>query len=250
LLQLSATLTDRQKAVVDYWLAAPFAISVPARWNLFARWVSARDHHTLDDDVKMFFALDNALLDSAIAAWDLKRAYDSVRPITAIPLLYHGQKIRAWGGPGKGAVEMDGQQWIPYQPATAPTPPSPEYVSVVSADSAAAATILADWTGSDAFGDSETVAAGSSRIEPGESPTQAVTLQWETFSDAAAEAGMSGRYAGIHFRRGDLAGRQLGRLVAAKAWSKAQTYFDGTAKRENHSEWTLSASREPAPAAR
>jgi hypothetical protein len=31
----------------------------------------------------MFFALNNALLDASITAWDGKRTRDSVRPITA-----------------------------------------------------------------------------------------------------------------------------------------------------------------------
>jgi hypothetical protein len=37
--------------------------------------------------------------------------------------------------------------------------------------------------------------------------------------------GMSHRYGGIHFRAADLAGRQLGRAVADRVWSKAQSYF-------------------------
>jgi len=41
---------------------------------------------------------------------------------------------------------------------------------------------------------------------------------------------MSRRYGGIHFRAADLAGRLLGRMVAWKAWNKAQSYFDGTAR--------------------
>jgi hypothetical protein len=70
----------------------------------------AEGNDTLDDDVKMFFALSNAIFDAGIAAWDMKRAYDSVRPITAIPLLFKDKRIRAWGGPGKGTVEIDGSQ--------------------------------------------------------------------------------------------------------------------------------------------
>ena len=124
---------------------------------------------------------------------------------------------------------MDGSQWLPYQPATFPTPPFPEYVSGHSTYSAAAARILELWTGSDQFGDSVTLAAGSSQIEPGITPAKPVTLKWETFTEAANEAGMSRRYGGIHFARADLAGRKLGRLVADNAWAKAQNYFDGTA---------------------
>lgn len=227
LVAISAGLTDKQKMIAEYWSDAPDCELPVARWMQFAQFVSERDHHTLDDDVKMFFALSNAMLDASIAAWDAKREYDSVRPVTAIPLLFRGKKIRAWGGPGKGTVEMDGAHWIPYQSAIFPTPPSPEYVSENSAFSAAAVRILELWTGNERFGDSVMLPAGSSKIEPGVTPVRAVTLRWETFAEAAEEAGLSGRYGGINFRKADLAGRQLGQIVALEVWKKAQGYFDG-----------------------
>jgi hypothetical protein len=96
LIKLSAGLTDEQKMTAEYWLDGPSSEPPPGHWNRFAEWVSARDHHSLDDDVKMFFALNNALFDASIAAWDMKREFDSVRPITAITLLFHGTKIRSW----------------------------------------------------------------------------------------------------------------------------------------------------------
>jgi len=71
-----------------------------------------------------------------------KRHFDSVRPVTAIPFLFHGQQIRAWGGPRKGTITMDGSQWIPYQLSTFPTPPFPEFMSGHSTFSAAGAEIL------------------------------------------------------------------------------------------------------------
>jgi hypothetical protein len=227
LIALSAGLTDEQKMIAEYWNDGPRTEQPPGHWALFAQWISQRDHHTLDDDVKMFFALSNAIFDASIAAWDAKRFYDSVRPVTAIPFLFRGKTIRSWGGPGKGTIEMDGSQWLPYQAATNPTPSFPDYVSGHSAYSATAAEILELWTGNSRFGNSATLPAGSSKIEPGVTPAHAVTLHWETFADAANEAGMSRRYGGIHFRAADVAGRLLGRAVAAQAWSKAQIYFDG-----------------------
>jgi membrane-associated phospholipid phosphatase len=227
---ISAGLTDRQKMISEYWSDGPNTLQPPGHWALFAQFISARDHHTLDDDVKMFFALTNAMLDSGIAAWDAKRAYDSVRPVTAISTLYKDKTIRAWGGPGRGAVEMDGSHWIPYQSAAFPTPPFPDYVSGHSAYSAAAARVLALWTGSNRFGNAVVLPRGSSKIEPGLTPAEPVILKWETLTDAADEAGMSRRYGGIHFASADLAGRELGQLVADKVWSKAQGFFNGTEK--------------------
>jgi hypothetical protein len=101
LIALSAGLTDQQKMIAEYWSDGPNSEQPPGHWALFAQYVSARDHHTLDDDVKMFFVLSNAIFDAGIAAWDTKRAYDSVRPITAVPLLFKDKKIQAWGGPRK-----------------------------------------------------------------------------------------------------------------------------------------------------
>ena len=119
-IDLSAHLTDRQKMVAEYWKDGPNSETPPGHWCLFAQFVSTRDNHSLSDDVKMFFAMTNATFDSSIVAWDAKRAFDSVRPATAIPFLFQGKSIQAWGGPLKGTITMDGSQWIPYQPRYVP----------------------------------------------------------------------------------------------------------------------------------
>lgn len=127
---------------------------------------------------------------------------------------------------------MDGSEWVPYQSAMSPTPSTPEYVSETSALSAAGASLLRAWTGGgDHFGYSVNVPAGSSKIEPGVVPAHPIVLKWDTFSDATRDAGMSALYAGISFHQSDLAGRELGREVAAKVSSKAQSYIEGGAKR-------------------
>ena len=227
LVDLSAELTDEQKVIAEYWANGPRSELPPGHWDLFAQFISARDHHAVDEDVKMFFALTNAIFDGGISCWDSKRHFDSVRPVTAIPFLFHGQQIRAWGGPGKGAVTMDGSQWIPYQLSTFPTPPFPEFMSGHSTFSAAGAEILRLFTHSDRFGASVTFAPGSSVTEPGFTPQHVVTLSWATFSEAADQAGISRRYGGIHFELGDLAGRACGRRVAKQAWKKSQSLFHG-----------------------
>jgi hypothetical protein len=222
--------------IAEYWANGPHSELPPGHWDLFAQYVSARDHHTLDDDVKMFFELTNAIFDAGIAAWDAKRAFDSVRPVTSIPYLFHGQQITAWGGPFVGTKTFDGALWIPYQVSTFPTPPFPEYISAHSTFSAAGAELLKRFTGSDLFGNSVAFPAGSSVTEPGLTPKQDVTLHWHTFTDAANQAGISRRYDGIHFEVADLVGRVTGRLVAEQAWGKAETYFRGNkAKRDDDS---------------
>jgi hypothetical protein len=185
LVTISANLTDEQKMIAEYWADGPHSELPPGHWDLFAQFVSARDEHEVDDDVKLFFAMTNAIFDGGIVAWDAKRAFNSVRPVTAIPFLFQGQQIQAWGGPFKGTVSMGGRNWIPYQPSTFPTPPFPECSSGHSTFSAAGAEILKLFTGSDTFGDSVEFLPGTSRIEPGHTPVQPVTLNWSTFKDAA-----------------------------------------------------------------
>jgi hypothetical protein len=53
LIEISAGLTDRQKMIAEYWSDGPNSEQPLGHWALFAQWVSARDHHTLDDDVKV-----------------------------------------------------------------------------------------------------------------------------------------------------------------------------------------------------
>jgi hypothetical protein len=233
-LDLSAHLTDEQKVIVEYWADGPRSELPPGHWNLFAQYVSHRDHHGtgkqgVDKDVKLFFALTSAIFDASIVAWDDKRAFDSVRPITAIRHLFHGKEVRAWGGPYQGTRLLDGGSWLPYQQSTFPTPPFPEYASGHSNFSAAGAEILRLATGSDWFGASVTVRPGSSKVEPGAVPARDVTLTWATFTDAANQAGSSRRLGGIHFEQGDLDARATGRQCGNAAWALAQHYFNGTA---------------------
>jgi hypothetical protein len=224
LIRLSAGLGDREKVIAEYWADGPASVLPPGHFNLFAQFVSLRDGHTLDQDVRLFFMLTNAVFDAGIAAWDAKNHYDYVRPITAIRYLKRGQKIRAWAGPGLGAGVIAGETWRPYQPEWFPTPPFSEYVSGHSTFSAAAAEILKRFTGGDYFGASVTITQGILGIEAGV-PAKPVTLSWDTFSAAADEAGLSRRYGGIHFEDADLEGRKLGRAVGALAWEKALTYI-------------------------
>jgi Domain of unknown function (DUF6851)/VCPO second helical-bundle domain len=234
LVDVSAHLTDEQKVIAEYWADGPHSELPPGHWNLFAQRVVERDQtgsheHDLDDAVKLFFALTNAVFDAGCCAWDNKVAFDSVRPITAIRWLFRGKTLTAWGGPGRGTRTIAGEEWLPYQPSTFPTPPFAEYSSGHSNFSAAAAEMLRLFTRSDHFGGSATIARGSSQTEPGLVPAQDLTLTWPTFSEAAVQAGISRRYGGIHFKQGDLDARETGRAAARQCWETALRYFDGTA---------------------
>ncbi len=226
---IQIALTEPQKMMVEYWSGGASGELPSSLWSQFAQWISQRDKHTEAQDIKLFFALSNAVFDAGIAAWDAKLSYDSARPITAIRYLFAGQRIQGYGaGPAAGLQAIAGEAWLPYQPMTAPGPAHPDHVSGHSAYSAASAAVLRLFTGSDTFNHSVIIRARSSLFDPA-LPAADLTLNWDTFTYAACEAGLSRVYGGIHFSEADLAGRSLGEQVGAAAFQKASRYWLGQA---------------------
>ena len=223
---LNAALDDTTKATVDFWAANPGSVTPAGMWTQIAEMVAARDGHSLDDDVRMFFALGQAVLDAGIACWDAKRAYDSVRPITAVRHFLRGQRIRAWGGPGRGTVTILGENWWPYQRYIRPTPPFAEFPSGHSTFSAASATVLAGLRGSDRITLGFTFGAGKVPFDP-TVPSRDVSLVYPTLSAAADAAGYSRRLGGIHFKRGDIHGRAIGRRAGQLVLARVKRLFAG-----------------------
>jgi hypothetical protein len=168
------------------------------------------------------------MLDASISAWDCKRSFDSVRPITAIRTLYAGRTLKGFLGPQAGIGDMAGENWSPYQPSTFITPPFGEFVSGHSTFSAAGAQVLELFTGSDTFGGSATIAQGSLTTQLN-LPSQAITLSWSTFTAAANEAGLSRLLGGIHFDAGNDDGKSLGRKVGAMAYAQVNRLLSGSA---------------------
>ncbi|NES03976.1 MAG: calcium-binding protein [Okeania sp. SIO2F4] len=236
IVDISANLTDEQKLIAEFWEDGGGTSFPPGTWMTFGQLVSARDNHTLDQDVKLFFNLGNAVFDASIAAWDAKTFYDYARPVRTVRELGElgligefnpelgGFAIDAWAGPGEGTQTILATDFLTYQtPGSDPSPPFAEYVSGHSTFSAAGAEILERFTGSDDFGASVSFGAGESRFEPEVTPDEPLVLEWETFSEAADEAGISRLYGGIHFDDGDINGRELGREVGESVWSATES---------------------------
>jgi hypothetical protein len=177
----SRTAAESEDAI--FW-AAP----IQNYWNTIADQVAAEHHTDLDATAYLLAQLDTTLADATIALYDAKYTYQLWRPITAIREADRDQN---------DGTTAD-NSWEPL----ATTPADPSYPGAHSDLSYAAATVLAN-----KYGDSTQFTLTS--------PTLAgVQHTFGTFSDAAAEAGLSRIYAGVHTRTDHEAGRDLGIQVA------------------------------------
>lgn len=220
---LQANLTNEQKALVEFMRDGPKSVQQAGHWLKFAQDVSRRDNHTLDQDVKMYFLNQVTAMDCFIACWDSKMFYDYARPYALVHYYYKDKTIKAWGGPGKGIVEMQGQQWKPYSPDTFLCPPFPSYVSGHSTISGGCAEALKLWTGSDTFGESVELIPGA-MTEPN-NLGEKVTLNFPTFTETANMAGISRVMGGYHIEVDNVEGLKLGRNVAHEVWKFYNTHI-------------------------
>ena len=88
---------DFGRVLAEFWADGPNSETPPGHWNVIANTVSDSPQlaskigpgaaNRLEWDVKLYFALNGAVHDAAIAAWGLKREYQSVRPISMIRYL-------------------------------------------------------------------------------------------------------------------------------------------------------------------
>lgn len=244
-IEMNASLDPQQKALVEFMRDGPRSTGQSGHWLRFAQDVSVRDGNSLEEDVKLFFAVGVTAMDAFIASWESKRHYDSSRPWTLVRHFYPDETIQGWGGPGEGTIEMPGSEWHPYSPSTFITPPFPGYTSGHSTVSAACAKMLQLHTGSDRFmvvaerHAGELTEEGASceemqqwlgrmpEVAPGEELTCEVDIPMATFTEAAELAGISRVLGGYHIQADNVAGLELGRNVAEELFPKVQAYFRG-----------------------
>lgn len=225
-LTLNQTLTDEQKAIVEFMRDGPRSTGQSGHWLRFAQDVSRRDGNDLDRDVKLYFAVAVAAFDAFLSCWETKRFYDTSRPWTLVRHYYKGQRVRGWAGPQGGVAEMAAEDWHPYSPYVFVTPPFPGYTSGHATVSGACAKVLELFTGSDRYGAKE---VRRCCILTEETPGGTATLDLPTFSATAEMAASSRAMGGYHIPIDNDVGLRIGREIAVWSWPRYQAYFDGTA---------------------
>lgn len=185
----STARTAEQTAIANFWADGPSTVTPPGHWNVIARDVATQRKLSLPENARLFAMLNIALADAAILCWDCKFDCNFWRPITAI------QNADSDKNP---ATEKD-PAWVPLLE----TPPFPEYTSGHSTFSGAASTMLAAYFGTDEVAFSTTSDA-----------MQGFSRSFHSFSEAAAEAGISRIFGGIHFMSANQQGLASGARLA------------------------------------
>lgn len=161
---------DYFRSLGMYWADGPKSETPPGHWNVIANEVGDAPGFVkrlggtgpvLDDlewDVKTYFVLNGATHDAAIACWEQKRVYDSVRPISM---------IRYMGGLGQSSEPLGPS----YHPDGLPLVPG--LIEVITAASSASGehhAHLADFVGE--------IAVRGWRGEPADPRTQVGGIGW------------------------------------------------------------------------
>ncbi|MBL8825280.1 MAG: vanadium-dependent haloperoxidase [Planctomycetia bacterium] len=190
----SLTRTADQTQIARFWAAGAGTVTPPGMWNVFAQQQARDANLSTVKTAKLLAVLNVAMADAGIACWDSKYVFDYWRPVTAIR-----------------QADLDGNDLTQPDPGWTSligTPPFPSYTSGHSTFSAAAAEVFS------AFFGAQTAFSGSSDGLPG------VVRHWNSFRDAATEAGDSRIFGGIHFRFDSTEGLNCGRQVGIVALQK------------------------------
>jgi membrane-associated phospholipid phosphatase len=183
----STTRTAEQTQIARFWNGGTGTSFAPGYWNRVAQFVAQDQGLSLVADARLLALLNVATADAIIACWDSKYEYNLWRPVTA---------IRAADTDDNPATDAD-TGWTPLLV----TPAFPSYISAHSTVSGAAASVLGAL-----FGDSYQFTVTSESVP--------FTRSFTSFSAAAAEAGRSRIYGGIHYTFDNVNGLAVGGEVA------------------------------------
>ncbi len=162
----SAIRTPEQTEIALFWADGSGTETPPGHWNSIAQVAAESQGNTLVENARLFALLNLGTADAAISSWDAKYAFDFWRPVTAIQASHD-------------------PTWMPL----IVTPPFPSYTSGHSTFSSTAASVLASYFGTEYISFSI-----SSDGLPG------VVRSFQSFAEAAGEAGKSRIYGGIHWQ--------------------------------------------------
>jgi hypothetical protein len=251
LLDVYSNLTDEKKIIAEFFAGSS---KVPPVFMIcIAMQLSQKYKQSIFNDLKMYFSITAGLFDACVSVWYYKSTYKQARPINLIRKYYADQKIKTWIPLStENSPEINGKQWLPYQPLTYVTPPFPDVASGHTTFFSVAAKILNWWFNNPILYDGYSLATmpnqqilcpllnvhdkmvcigeyifdkGCSEIEPGVTPKERIVLRYKTLEDLATMAGISRIYGGIHTFETNEVSAELGNWVFEQTHKKIINEF-------------------------
>ena len=190
LLNTVNNISPAQRDITLWWSDEAGATSTSAgHWVSIAGIVATQKNIDLGKAAEMYVLLNMSLADAFISSWDAKYKLNLLRPVSYIRTYFPGY-----------------YNWN----SSISTPPSPEYPSGHAVSSGAAADMLTKIFGDVAFTDNANVSLG---LAP---------HTYNSFTEAANEAGISGLYGGVQLRNAIVNGLTQGKEVSKALSTKIQ----------------------------
>lgn len=113
---------DFARVLAEFWADGPKSETPPGHWNTIANYVADHPQHArrlfgagpeldpLEWDVKVYLALNGAVHDAAITAWEIKRRFLAARPISLVR--YMAQAGQS-SDPSLPSYSVDGLPLVP-----------------------------------------------------------------------------------------------------------------------------------------
>lgn len=181
-------LTPEHKTTALYWADNSGESGTPVgHWLAIASQMVSQRQLSAGEAVRVALLTSIAEADAFVAAWGYKYKWNLIRPRTYIRRVIDSA-------------------WEPQ----IPTPPFPEYPSGHSTMSTAAASVITAVLGTMPFDDSTSMLIGHD------------VRRFESFEEAARQAGMSRIYGGIHYPIGNTAGQTLGKCIGERVMQRYQ----------------------------
>ena len=223
------------KGTAEFWEDGGGTPFPPGTWLVIGQALSLENNYDLEQDAKLFQGLGASVHAAAISAWDLKLQENYTRPVRAIRELsklglltdvdpnIEGSQFFAFNRDTGNIDVISGIDFETYQlPGGGYSPPFAEYTSGHSTFSSASAEFLTQFSGSKEF---PWDIAFDLTFPFGQGEGQPVVLSYDSLKEAAAAAGSSRLWGGIHFEDGNDNGLLVGENIGAAIFENLRHFW-------------------------
>lgn len=223
------------KGTAEFWEDGGGTPFPPGTWLVIGQAMSLENNYDLEQDAKLFQGLGASVHAAAISAWDLKLQENYTRPVRAIRELsklglltdidpnIEGSQFFAFNRDTGSIDVISGIDFETYQlPGGGYSPPFAEYTSGHSTFSSASAEFLTQFSGSTEF---PWDIAFDLTFPFGQGEGQPVVLSYNSLKEAAAAAGSSRLWGGIHFEDGNDNGLLVGENIGTSIFDNLSSFW-------------------------